>query len=77
MLRAYTGQNTQQHIHNKVIETAKTLLASGNLTIAQVAYQLGFEHPQSFSKMFKRKINLSPMEFRQSLSFKEYRNLHQ
>lgn len=77
MLRAYTGQNTQQHIHNKVIETAKNLLASGNLTIAQVAYQLGFEHPQSFSKMFKRKINLSPMEFRQSLSFKAYRNLHQ
>jgi len=68
MLRQLTGQNTQQHIHNKLIEKAKTVLSSSNLTIAEIAYQLGFEHPQSFSKLFKNKTNLSPVEFRQSFN---------
>jgi AraC family transcriptional regulator, transcriptional activator of pobA len=68
MLRAYTGQNTQQHIHHKLIEKAKQILSSSDLTIAEIAYQLGFEHPQSFSKIFKRKTNVSPLEFRQSFN---------
>jgi len=68
MLRVLTGQNTQQHIHTKLIEKAKELLSSGNLTTAEVAYQLGFEHPQSFNKLFKRKTNVSPIEFRQSFT---------
>lgn len=68
MLRAYTGQNTQQHIHNKLIEKAKEILTSSHLSIAEVAYQLGFEHPQSFNKIFKRKTNVSPTEFRQSFN---------
>ncbi|GAA4340188.1 helix-turn-helix domain-containing protein [Mucilaginibacter gynuensis] len=66
MLRVLTGQNAQQHIHNKLIEKAKDILSSTNLTIAEIAYQLGFEHPQSFNKLFKRKTNVSPLEFRQS-----------
>jgi AraC-like DNA-binding protein len=68
MLRAYTGQNTQQHIHNKLIDTAKMLLSSSNLTVAEVAYQLGFEHPQSFNKLFKRKTNISPTSYRHSFN---------
>jgi AraC family transcriptional activator of pobA len=64
MLRAHTGQNTQQHIHNKLIEKAKEMLSSSKLTVAEIAYRLGFEHPQSFNKMFKKKMNVSPMEFR-------------
>ncbi|MBT1711648.1 helix-turn-helix transcriptional regulator [Fulvivirgaceae bacterium PWU5] len=68
MLRVHTGQNTQQHIHHKLIEKAKQILSSSNLTIAEIAYQLGFEHPQSFSKIFKRKTNVSPLEFRQSFN---------
>ncbi|TEB40755.1 AraC family transcriptional regulator, partial [Flavobacterium circumlabens] len=48
MLRALTGQNAQQHIHAKLMEKAKELLSTTNLTIAEIAYQLGFEHPQSF-----------------------------
>jgi AraC-like DNA-binding protein len=68
MLRACTGQNAQQHIHSKLIEKAKEMLSSGNLTIAEIAYQLGFEHPQSFNKIFRRKTNLSPTEFRQSFN---------
>ncbi len=68
MLRSLTGQNAQQHIHNKVIEKAKEILSISNSSVAEVAYLLGFEHPQSFNKLFKRKTNLSPLEFRQSFN---------
>lgn len=68
MLRSLTGQNAQQHIHNKLIEKAKELLSTTSLTVSEVAYQLGFEHPQSFSKLFKTKAKLSPLEFRQSFN---------
>jgi AraC-like DNA-binding protein len=66
MLRLHTGQNAQKHIHNKLIEKAKEILSTSNLTIAEIAYKLGFEHPQSFNKLFKSKTNVSPLEFRQS-----------
>ena len=68
MLRSLTGQNAQQHIHNKLIEKAKEILSISNLSVAEIAYQLGFEHPQSFNKLFKSKTNLSPLEFRQSFN---------
>ena len=68
MLRSLTGQNAQQHIHNKMIEKAKEILSTSNLSVAEVSYQLGFEHPQSFNKIFKRKTNLTPIEFKQSFN---------
>lgn len=68
MLRTLTGQSTQQHIHNSLIEKAKEALASTNLSVSEIAYQLGFEHPQSFSKLFKRKTKVSPLEFRASFN---------
>jgi len=68
MLRSLTGQNAQQHIHHKLIEKAKEKLSTTTLSVSEVAYELGFEHPQSFSKLFKTKTNLSPVEFRQSFN---------
>jgi len=68
MLRSLTGQNAQQHIHNKLIEKAKEKISTTNLTISEIAYELGFEHPSSFNKLFKSKTNLSPSEFRQSFN---------
>ncbi|MBL7932830.1 MAG: AraC family transcriptional regulator [Bacteroidia bacterium] len=68
MLRSLTGQNAQQHIHSKIIENAKIKLSATDLTISEIAYQLGFEHPQSFSRLFKNKTNLSPVEFRASFN---------
>ena len=68
MLRSLTGQNAQQHIHNKLIEKAKERLSTTSLSVSEVAYELGFEHPQSFSKLFKTKVNLSPLEFRRSFN---------
>lgn len=68
MLRSLTGRNTQQVIHDKLIEKAKELLAGSNLTVSEIAYQLGFEYPQSFSKLFKNKTKLSPLEFKHSFN---------
>lgn len=68
MLRALTGQNAQQHIHAKVIEKAKERLSTTNLTVSEISYELGFEHPSSFNKLFKSKTRLSPLEFRQSFN---------
>lgn len=68
MLRSLTGQNAQQHIHNKLIEKAKEQLSITGLSVSEIAYSLGFEHPQSFSKLFKTKTSLSPVEFRRSFN---------
>ncbi len=68
MLRAMTGQNAQQLIHDKMIEKAKEILSTTNLSVSEVAYALGFEYSQSFSKLFKSKTNLSPLEFRRQFN---------
>lgn len=68
MLRSLTGQSAQQHIHDRLIEKAKETLSTTRLTVAEIAYQLGFEHPQSFNKLFKRHTNLSPNIFRKSFN---------
>jgi AraC-like DNA-binding protein len=68
MLRSLTGQNTQQHIHNHLMEKAKEQLSTSQASISEIAYDLGFEHPQSFSKLFKLKTSMSPLDFRRSFN---------
>lgn len=68
LLKSLTGQSTQQHIHNKLIDKAKEKLSITNLSVSEIAFELGFEHSQSFSKMFKLKVNSTPSEFRQSFN---------
>jgi len=68
LLKVWTGQSTQGHIHEKLIEKAKERLSTTDLSVTEIAYELGFEHPQSFSKFFKTKTNLSPLEFRHSFN---------
>jgi len=68
LLRVHTGQNTQQHIHEKLIEKAKEKLTTTNLSVSEIAYALGFEHAQSFSTLFKKKTQLSPLMFRQTFN---------
>ena len=67
LLKSFTGLNTQEHIHRKLIEKAKEKLSTTELSVSEIAYELGFEHPPSFSKLFKNKTRISPQEFRQSL----------
>jgi AraC family transcriptional activator of pobA len=68
LLKVLTGQTAQQHIHDKLIEKAKEKLSTTDLSVSEIAYELGFEHSQSFSKLFKSKTNLSPLAFRQSFN---------
>jgi AraC-like DNA-binding protein len=64
MLRSSTGLSAQQHIQQKLIEKAKALLSSTELSVSEIAYRLGFEYPQSFSKLFKNKTGQTPKAFR-------------
>lgn len=68
MLRVHTGQTTQQHIQNRLIEKAKELLSITSMSVSEIAYCLGFEHPQSFHRLFKNRTSISPLEFRQSFN---------
>lgn len=68
LLSSLAGLNTQQYIQNAIIEKAKEKLSMTNLSVSEIAYQLGFEHSQSFSKLFKTKTSVSPLEFRQSFN---------
>jgi AraC-like DNA-binding protein len=68
LLKVLTGQSTQQHIHDKLIEKAKEKLSTTALSVSEIAYELGFEHPQSFNKLFKNKTKLSPLEFRENFN---------
>lgn len=64
LLKKETGKNAQDHIHSFVIEKAKNMLLNSNGTISQVAFQLGFEYSQHFSRLFKAKTGLTPKEYR-------------
>ncbi|MEQ7802211.1 helix-turn-helix transcriptional regulator [Pedobacter sp. ASV1-7] len=68
MLRVQTGQTTQQHIQNRLIEKAKDLLSSTSMSVSEIAYHLGFEHAQSFHRLFKNRTSVSPLAFRMSFN---------
>jgi len=64
LLKSETGKNAQEHIHYHLLEKAKTLLKNSNRTINEIAYELGFEYPQNFSKLFKKKVGTTPTLYR-------------
>jgi AraC family transcriptional activator of pobA len=64
LLRSLIGQNAQQYIHLKLVEKAKEKLSTTSLSVSEIAYELGFEHSQSFSRLFKMKTGISPVQFR-------------
>jgi AraC family transcriptional regulator, transcriptional activator of pobA len=68
LLKALTGRNTQQHIQDKMIDKAKEKISTTELSVSEISYALGFEHPQSFSRLFKARTGLSPLAFRQSFN---------
>lgn len=67
LLRTLTGRSTQQHIQDHLIERSKVLLSTTDLSVGEIAYRFGFEHPQSFHRLFKRKALCSPQDFRKQL----------
>lgn len=64
LLKKETGKTAQQHIQDNIIDQAKTLLLGTNEQVSQIAYALGFEYPQHFSKLFKKQTGLSPAQYR-------------
>lgn len=64
LLRKETGKNAQEHIHAYIIDKAKTKLLGSVEPVSSIAYDLGFEYPQHFSKIFKAKTGMSPSEYR-------------
>ncbi|MDJ1498558.1 helix-turn-helix transcriptional regulator [Cytophagaceae bacterium DM2B3-1] len=68
LLKNVTGLTTLQYIHIKLIDKAKILLSTTNLSVSEIAFLLGFEYAQSFNKLFKNKTKVTPLEFRQSFN---------
>lgn len=66
MLKQETGKNAKDHIHYALINRAKNLLLSTNDTVSEIAYSLGFEYPQYFSKLFKHKTGMTPTQYRKN-----------
>lgn len=64
LLKKETGKNAQDHIHSYIIEEAKNSLLNSNATVSEIAFQLGFDYPQYFSKLFKTKTGMTPVEYR-------------
>lgn len=68
LLKKETGKNTQDHIHSFMIEKAKTLLVNTNDSVSEIAFDLGFEYPQYFSRLFKNKTGQTPVQYRSQLN---------
>lgn len=64
VLKKETGLSAQDHIHYFVIEQAKNILIQTNQSVSEIAYALGFEYPQYFSRLFKQKTGKTPLEYR-------------
>ncbi|MFT7120860.1 MAG: AraC-like DNA-binding protein [Neolewinella sp.] len=64
LLKLETGRSAKDHIHAYLIEKAKTSLLKSKEPISEIAFNLGFEYPQHFSKLFKSKTGTSPSEYR-------------
>ncbi len=62
-LKIETGKSTTEHLQLYLINEAKNILLNPNKSISEVAYELGFEYPQYFSRLFKKKEGLSPSEY--------------
>jgi AraC-like DNA-binding protein len=64
LLKRETGLNAQDHIHHFIIEEAKTRIQNSNLSVSEIAFELGFEYPQYFSRLFKAKTGMTPIQYR-------------
>ena len=64
VLKNQTGKNSQEHIHLAIVDKAKTMLLGTTKSVSEIAYDLGFEYPSHFSKLFKTKTSKSPSQYR-------------
>ncbi len=64
LVKRETGQSAQDYIQNKIIEVAKMKVCQNDLSISELAFDLGFKYPQHFSRLFKQRVGQTPKEFR-------------
>ncbi len=64
LLHKFTGKSTQEHIHLQLVDKAKSMLWSTQISVSEIAYELGFEHPSHFTRLFKHKTGYSPSDYR-------------
>lgn len=64
LLKKETGKSPQEHIQLYLIEIAKERINENNKSVNQIAYELGFKYPQYFSRLFKKCVGLTPIEYR-------------
>ncbi|MGD1046116.1 MAG: helix-turn-helix transcriptional regulator [Bacteroidota bacterium] len=67
LLKQETGKTALELIHLYMISEAKNMLVAGDRSISEIAYQLGFENPPYFSRLFKKEVGMSPKEFKNHL----------
>lgn len=68
LIKKETGKSAQEHLHLELINKSKNLLLNSNQSISQIAYELGFEHPPYFTRLFKKKTGKTPLEFRTEMN---------
>lgn len=64
MFKKETGKSPQEYIQEKVIELAKERISGTADTVSQIAYSLGFQYPQHFCRLFKKRVGYTPSEYR-------------
>jgi AraC-like DNA-binding protein len=64
LIKKETGKSAQEYIQNKIIDLAKDKILVDNLTVNEIAYELGFKYPQHFSRLFKQRVGYTPNEYR-------------
>lgn len=66
LIKKETGLSPQEHIQRKIVSVAKDTLAASDMSASQVAYELGFQYPQHFTRLFKKHVGCTPLEYRRS-----------
>lgn len=66
LVKRVSGSTAQEYIQTCLMDEAKERMVSGNQSVGEVAYSLGFRYPQHFARLFKRKVGMSPLEYRHS-----------
>ena len=64
LIKKETGKSPQEHIQMKLMDIAKERIFDTSKTVSEIAYELGFKHPQHFTRMFKKEIGMSPSDYR-------------
>lgn len=64
LIKKETGKSALEHIQLKLIDTAKELVYDTSKSVSEIAYELGFKYPQHFSRLFKKRVGVSPNEYR-------------